>query len=457
MDVDTDFHVPFHCRQLAPSDVPGWDYSTVPELVILPEDMLPEDARALTEHLQMIQSAAATISSSSSPSEVEQFERQLRQLALAWENYYLPKYPGPFFRVRVADVRAAGGSWNTALILYDEALHSLHSPEAASFAEFVSTVRIRAQDDAEQQVVLKNRHLKFFQPWKPARQHANPFSWPMLPAAAQDMLSAWQTSTTQRQYLNYNWVQTIQLDQDCLLTTRSTEALTKFGFQSSLVEFTQDSELRDPEVVVQALHDIDCAYNDILKMQERVELLTTENLKAVHAKLMRTLKVQIVENNVHRGRTNLNSNSNCNNGGAIHYVNAGCTRQTTQKTALVRNNHYNLAFCPVEFVDHQLDYICKMGRQYIARWRNPFATAAWLHVTFTRCHPFDDANGRMARLVSSIPLLRFGFPPLCITPNGRRVYYDSMNIAWEGDYQPMIDCFVNCIRDAMTDVDRVMG
>ncbi|KAI6105070.1 hypothetical protein EDD16DRAFT_232142 [Pisolithus croceorrhizus] len=151
MDVDSDFHVPFHCRQLAPSDVAGWDYSTVPELVILPEDMPPEDARALTEHLQMIQSAAAAISSSSSPSEVERFERQVRQLALDWENYYLPKYPGPFFRVRVADVRAAGGSWNTALMLYDEVLHSLRSPEAASFADFVSTVRTRAQDDAEQQ------------------------------------------------------------------------------------------------------------------------------------------------------------------------------------------------------------------------------------------------------------------------------------------------------------------
>lgn len=449
----SDFHVPFHCRQLAPSDVSGWDYSTVPELVILPEGMPQEDAQALTEHLRMIHNAAASISSSSSPGEIEQYERRLRQLALDWENYYLPKYPGPFFRVRVADVRAAGGSWNTALMLYNEVLGSLNSPESASFAEFVSTVRTRAQDDAELQA-LKNRHLIYFQPWKPARQHANPFSWPMLPAAAPDMLAAWRTSTTQRQYLNYNWVQSIQLDQDCLLTSRSTEALTKYGFQSSRVEFTQDSELRDPDVVVEALQDIECAYADILKMKDHVELLTPENLKAVHAKLMKSLKIQIVENSIHSSGTTGHSS---NNAGTLHYVNAGCTRQTTQKTAVVRNNHYNLAFCPVKFVDQQLDYICKMGRQYIARWRNPFATAAWLHVTFTRCHPFDDANGRMARLVSSIPLLRFGFPPLCITPNGRRVYYDSMNIAWEGDYQPMIDCFVDCIRDAMTDVDRIMG
>ncbi|KAI6029121.1 hypothetical protein PISMIDRAFT_117730, partial [Pisolithus microcarpus 441] len=104
----------------------------------------------------------------------------------------------------------------------------------------------------------------------------------------------------------------------------------------------------------------------ILKMKGHVELLTADNLKQVHAKLMKTLKVQIIENNIHHGSTN--SNNNSNNSGAIHYVNVGCTQQTMQKVALMQNNHYNLAFCLVEFIDCQLDCICKIGRQYIARW-----------------------------------------------------------------------------------------
>lgn len=48
--------------------------------------------------------------------------------------------------------------------------------------------------------------------------------------------------------------------------------------------------------------------------------------------------------------------------GAVHYVNAGLTRQATQKSAVVRSHQYNLAFCPTELVDQQLDYICKMGK-----------------------------------------------------------------------------------------------
>ncbi|KAH7915071.1 fido domain-containing protein [Hygrophoropsis aurantiaca] len=178
---------------------------------------------------------------------------------------------------------------------------------------------------------------------------------------------------------------------------------------------------------------------DILQIPNNVELLTTETLKRIHSKMMKTSKVKMQD-----GCT------------ALHYINAGCTRQTSQRTVVVRSQQYNLAFCPAERVDQQLDYICKMGRQYIARWRNPFATAAWLHVTFVRCHPFDDGNGRMSRLISSIPLLRHGLPPLCITPAARNVYYDSMNIAWDGDFQPLINCFAESMRSSLTEVEKIM-
>ena len=90
------------------------------------------------------------------------------------------------------------------------------------------------------------------------------------------------------------------------------------------------------------------AYASVLQLTDRVEQLTTENIKAIHTKLMRSSKVQIVDGG---GYTR-----------AVRYVNAGLTRQATQKSAVVRSNQYNLAFCPAEQVDQQLDYICKMGR-----------------------------------------------------------------------------------------------
>jgi len=45
-----------------------------------------------------------------------------------------------------------------------------------------------------------------------------------------------------------------------------------------------------------------------------------------------------------------------------------------------------------------------------------------LHLGFVHIHPFWDGNGRMARLLSNIPLLKSGFPPLVISQEDRREY-----------------------------------
>lgn len=45
-----------------------------------------------------------------------------------------------------------------------------------------------------------------------------------------------------------------------------------------------------------------------------------------------------------------------------------------------------------------------------------------LHVSFVRIHPFFDGNGRMARLLANLPVLKSGYPPILI-PNESRLEY----------------------------------
>ena len=52
-----------------------------------------------------------------------------------------------------------------------------------------------------------------------------------------------------------------------------------------------------------------------------------------------------------------------------------------------------------------------------------------VHLGFTAIHPYADGNGRMARLLANIPVLRAGRPPLLIDVSARREY-----IALLGDY-----------------------
>jgi Fic family protein len=51
---------------------------------------------------------------------------------------------------------------------------------------------------------------------------------------------------------------------------------------------------------------------------------------------------------------------------------------------------------------------------------------AWVHLSFVRIHPFFDGNGRVARLIANLPLLRGGQPPLLISLSRRAEYIDQL-------------------------------
>lgn len=53
---------------------------------------------------------------------------------------------------------------------------------------------------------------------------------------------------------------------------------------------------------------------------------------------------------------------------------------------------------------------------------------AWTHLSFVRIHPFFDGNGRIARLIANLPLLKCGHPPLLIGQSRRSEYIDLL---WE--------------------------
>ena len=53
---------------------------------------------------------------------------------------------------------------------------------------------------------------------------------------------------------------------------------------------------------------------------------------------------------------------------------------------------------------------------------NAHETYARIHMGTVHIHPFWDGNGRIARLLANIPLLRAGLPPLTISQGDRRQY-----------------------------------
>jgi Fic family protein len=52
---------------------------------------------------------------------------------------------------------------------------------------------------------------------------------------------------------------------------------------------------------------------------------------------------------------------------------------------------------------------------------------AKIHMGIVHIHPFWDGNGRVARLIANIPLLKAGLPPLIIPSEARRSYIQILS------------------------------
>ncbi|MFA5246793.1 MAG: Fic family protein [Candidatus Micrarchaeia archaeon] len=60
-----------------------------------------------------------------------------------------------------------------------------------------------------------------------------------------------------------------------------------------------------------------------------------------------------------------------------------------------------------------------------------------IHHDLVRIHPFVDGNGRLARLLMNLRLMRSGFPPTILRKEERRGYYSALEKADAGDFRPL--------------------
>lgn len=76
---------------------------------------------------------------------------------------------------------------------------------------------------------------------------------------------------------------------------------------------------------------------------------------------------------------------------------------------------------------------------------HPVTLAAMLHYKFVKIHPFDDGNGRVARLLMNYVMLRNGLPPVIIRTSDKQNYLRALHLADLENYEP----FINYIAKAL--------
>ena len=99
-------------------------------------------------------------------------------------------------------------------------------------------------------------------------------------------------------------------------------------------------------------------------------------------------------------------------------------------------------YCPPDHVASEMDNLVSIFNESEEKEVHPLINAAWFHHAFTTIHPFQDGNGRVARLLSSLILIKHGlFPFTVLREEAKEKYVDALESADQGDSQLLVDYF----------------
>lgn len=96
-------------------------------------------------------------------------------------------------------------------------------------------------------------------------------------------------------------------------------------------------------------------------------------------------------------------------------------------------------YAPVEEVAPEMERLVETMRSETYLAAHPVIQCAYVHWAVSHIHPFSDGNGRMARVIGSIPLLKAYGIPLVVFAGRKRLYLQALEAADRHTHQEMVD------------------
>ena len=229
--------------------------------------------------------------------------------------------------------------------------------------------------------------------------------------------------------LKREWaIETGLIERVYTLTRGITEVLIEHGLREELIP--SSATARDPALVFDMIRDHADAVDGLFDFVKRERQLSTSYVKELHVVLLahqetasaRDIFGRRVEMPLIRGDYKTRPNNPVRPDGLVH------------------------EYCPPEQVASEMDRLLAMHREHEGRGVRPEVEAAWLHHRFAQIHPFQDGNGRVARALATLVMIRAGWFPLVVTDAGRADYIDALEMADAGDLQPLVRLFADIQR-----------
>ena len=198
-----------------------------------------------------------------------------------------------------------------------------------------------------------------------------------------------------------------------------TQTLIERGFQAELLSHGTTNRPRD--YVIQLLRDQKDALDGVFDFVKGERILTTSYIKELHAALLRS-------------QDKTDGIDSQGNHVEIPLIRGDWKNLTNSPS----RDGVTFTYCPPEQVASEMDRLVELHQSHQVNSVPTEVQAAWLHHRFTQIHPFQDGNGRVARAIASLVLVKDGLFPLVVTRDDKVVYLDALEMADAGDLNPLV-------------------
>lgn len=132
--------------------------------------------------------------------------------------------------------------------------------------------------------------------------------------------------------------------------------------------------------------------------------------------------------------------------------------KTTPNHVLTKTGEVFYFATPEETAARMGDLLRWYEQEKSARTLHPLLLAAAFHYRFVQIHPFDDGNGRLARMLANFIMMQAGFPPVVIPSEEKQHYFAALRQADNGNLEPFYNYLGAQLKTSLTTIiDAAQG
>lgn len=209
----------------------------------------------------------------------------------------------------------------------------------------------------------------------------------------------------------------------------TTEALVQSGFAEELV--AHSSTNMEPARLIDTLRSQEAAIQLVMDCVSGNRPLTKSVIHELHATLTKNQDTTTAVDQFGNRRE-------------IPLLKGAYKQQPNNPKRIDGSTH---EYCPPVHVESEMDNLVLWFETYADE--DPITVASWLHHRFAQIHPYQDGNGRVARAITTMVLLRTNLLPLVIDRDIRSDYITSLESADAGDLTGLAQLFARLERTAI--------